>query len=486
MQAYHNYMDRQSLSPEAHERLLHMPEEHADRSPHRIPWKTISALAACCALVIGLALYSNPLVQSPGSGEFHGNILPGSASEATSSAQSQTDSSGHSDSNPGSQSSFSAADSDMAPGTYVVPDRPGEQSQAALPMLYAISYPDVTGTPQLSGSPNLQLMEGSFTRDLTANQICGLFGNPDSGIPWMLMWDGYSLQGSALYDSSGALIQADLTGTKDEDTFSLTLAPDSLPFSCGQWPDASVTMVRDIPVTGYSIPDENMAVSEMQHGNIGARFESVSGNPVSKDGLEAACNLNSLFVNWFSYEDCSLTLDGILQAEEIPEWRSADFTTLEEALRETEFVRFLPKQDPAGYGEFSGHLTYQEGNEHTLSVLWSRGYDDIAISVYLPEGDVTWEVTDVDLPESYDVRLYEIPWCDTVPEEYQNSISNPTFRAEDMSLAVVEARGAEKDTGGMRYCFDVLHPDGTLVSYNCSGIQAADVWNLVEATLAES
>lgn len=41
----------------------------------------------------------------------------------------------------------------------------------------------------------------------------------------------------------------------------------------------------------------------------------------------------------------------------------------------------------------------------------------------------------------------------------------PAFRAEDMSLAIVEARGREHDTGGMTCSFDVLHSDGTVVSY---------------------
>ncbi len=60
-------------------------------------------------------------------------------------------------------------------------------------------------------------------------------------------------------------------------------------------------------------------------------------------------------------------------------------------------------------------------------------------------------MADVNRPEQYDLRLYSIPWCDSVPEEYRDTVSMPTFRAEDMSLAVVEARGHEKDTGGLSF-----------------------------------
>lgn len=52
-----------------------------------------------------------------------------------------------------------------------------------------------------------------------------------------------------------------------------------------------------------------------------------------------------------------------------------------------------------------------------------------------------------------------------------------------MSLELVEARGREHDTGGMTYSFEVLHPDGTVVSYRCDALSARQVWELVEETL---
>ena len=58
----------------------------------------------------------------------------------------------------------------------------------------------------------------------------------------------------------------------------------------------------------------------------------------------------------------------------------------------------------------------------------------------------------------------------------------PTFRAEDMSLAVVEARGHEKDTGGLSFRFGVLQGHGVLVEYHCDGLSARQVWELVQET----
>ena len=117
-----------------------------------------------------------------------------------------------------------------------------------------------------------------------------------------------------------------------------------------------------------------------------------------------------------------------------------------------------------------------------LFVRWSRGYDDVEVCVYR-DGYRSYNLVSPDRPETYDLRLYEIPWCDSVPEEYRETVNCPAFRAEDVSLAVVEARGIEKDTGGLNFDFDVLHPDGTVVSYRCDGMTARQVWELVEETL---
>ncbi len=50
-----------------------------------------------------------------------------------------------------------------------------------------------------------------------------------------------------------------------------------------------------------------------------------------------------------------------------------------------------------------------------------------------------------------DGGLYEIPWCDSVPEEYVLGFYSVTCRARDMSLETVRARQAGKDTGGSSF-----------------------------------
>ena len=52
-----------------------------------------------------------------------------------------------------------------------------------------------------------------------------------------------------------------------------------------------------------------------------------------------------------------------------------------------------------------------------------------------------------------------------------------------MSLAVVEARETQKDTGGLSYRFGVIYENGVVVEYHCGGLTAAQVWAMVEETL---
>ena len=216
------------------------------------------------------------------------------------------------------------------------------------------------------------------------------------------------------------------------------------------------------------------------------RFETRACS--GEDPLDRAVFQNSLLVREALSQDGGLYLDHLMTAREVPEWRSAEFSSLEEARREADFAPYLPREDFSGYGEFTGRLTYQEGNEHTLFLRWSWGYDDVTIRVELPEGDTVWgNVVDVGAPETYDLRLYPVPWADSVPEAYRETVDNPVFRAEDMSRAVVEARAytpsEQGDTNSLRIRFAVLHPDGTLVDYSCEGLSVEQVWDMVSETL---
>ena len=356
-----------------------------------------------------------------------------------------------------------------------------------------------------------KMLVSSFARELTWEDIQTIFwgpeGRPESGhskepdgeLPWMLFWGGYTLTGRALYDSGGNLLWVNLWGEQEEtgSAFTLTLRPGELPFACGLYPDVATTEVFGVPVTGWSREEDGAWVccSEFMAGEVGVRFENRSapfGSEYGEEGRDVAEGgtqmFNALLVRQALSTDGGFTLDHLLTAEEVPQWREEEYASLEAARQEAAFAPWLPEEGPEGYGEFYGRMTWQEGLEHTLYLRWSRGYDDVTIMVDLPEGETVWGgVVDVNRPETYDVRLYPVPRADSVPEVYRETVDNPVFRAEDMSRELLDARAYTVedagDSGGVRMSFSVLHPDNTLVQYDAKGLGPEELWELVEPTL---
>ena len=162
-------------------------------------------------------------------------------------------------------------------------------------------------------------------------------------------------------------------------------------------------------------------------------------------------------------ESCDIPLD------------SRKVLTQKEARDEAVFGAYLPETLPAGY-TFSNAWSSDEG----ITVSWTRGMDYIMISVsaVVPEDVVT---ADLKKPETYDERLYEIPYADTVPQEYWKVFDNPVFAIEDLSLEVVKSRMKSVedagDTNTPRGMFSVLYTEGILVRFNGRGT-AEEIWDM--------
>lgn len=485
MKQYKSYMDRQEISPAVHENLLNL---EAGKKSAR-PWMKYGALAACAALIIGVGAWK---------------LAPAPATTP----------------NPPQSSGQFAADYTPLPGEkdvvesddLFVVSSPAGGGKLAFPMIPDINYQDITDQSQLSSDASRAYLPGSFMTNLKKEDIQTIFWGPEGkpqadhpkteqgDLPWMLFWDGYTLQGRALYDGQGQLMELWLWGEQDRASFELELCPGALPFTCCI--DANrgdvISEFNGVSVAGWSQvydrdgdgQDDYICGSEfMTKNDIGVRFvnrNSLMRAEYEQDGsmdLGGAQAFNALFVRQ-ALTDGGLYLDHLAENENIPAWREESFSTLAQARQEADFAPYLPTAEPKGYNEFYGRLSYQEGHSNSLFVRWSRAgaYDDVEVAVYRDEY-YSYNLVSPDQPETYDLSLYPIPWCDSVPEKYRETVDRPAFKAEDMSLAIVEARGREHDTGGLTYSFDVLHTDGTVVSYRCDGLTAAQVWAMVEETL---
>ncbi len=483
MKQYKSYMDRQEISPAVHENLLNL---EAGKKSAR-PWMKYGALAACAALIIGVGAWK---------------LAPAPATTP----------------NPPQSSGQFAADYNPLPGEkdmvesddLFVVSSPAGGGKLAFPMIPDINYQDITDQSQLSSDASRAYLPGSFMTNLKKEDVQTIFWGPEGkpqadhpkteqgDLPWMLFWDGYTLQGRALYDGQGQLMELWLWGEQDRASFELELCPGALPITCCIDMDRGdeISEFNGVKIAGWSQvydrdgdgQDDYICGSEfMTKNDIGVRFvnrNSLMRVEYEQDGsmdLGGAQTFNALFVRQ-ALTDGGLYLDHLAENENIPAWREESFSTLAQARQEADFAPYLPTAEPKGYNEFYGRLSYQEGRSNDLFVRWSRGYDNVEVCIYR-DGYYSYNLVSPDQPETYDLSLYPIPWCDSVPEKYRETVDRPAFKAEDMSLAIVEARGREHDTGGMTYSFDVLHTDGTVVSYRCDGLTAAQVWAMVEETL---
>ena len=482
MKNYNSYMNRQEVSQTVHENLLNLK---ASKVRFRPAWAAYGALAACAALIVGVAVWRLPPAAVTAPAQSGSQTAPDSASTPEA---------------PPLPAGISVQ-GDWEAGFVV--SSPVEEGPMAFYRMPSILYPDRTGSPDLALSR--AYAPGSFPVELAKEDVQAILwgsgGKPedtDLDLPWALFWDGYFLHGSAWYDGQGQLIELTLYGEKDRAGFELELRPGALPFTCCVDLNRGdkISEFHGVEVAGWSKAydmdgdgqTDYICGSEfMTENNIGVRFTSWNSGGV-EDGVSGEAWFNTLFVRQALVNDGGLYLDHLAATEDIPAWREEEFSTLAQARQEEDFAPYLPASEPEGYSsytgnkEFYGRLSYQEGRQNMLFVRWSRGYDNVEVCVFR-DGHQSYNLVDPDNPASYDLRLYEIPWCDSVPEEYRETVNSPAFRAEDMSLAIVEARGREHDTGGMSWSFDVLHPDGTLASYRCDGMTARQVWAMVEESL---
>ena len=331
MESYKSYFDCQTISPELHEKLLAIGRQPRTERRHRPPspaWKKWAALAACCVLVLGAGqlLSDAPFVRG---------AFAASPSE-----------SGTSSSSAGPAAVPEDGQGAAAYHGFLV-EGPEAEDTFAFYALPAICYQGVDGRPEVNADLSRHFLEGSFSVDLTKAEMQNIFWGPagrpegaDGDLPWALCWGGYTLSGSALYSGEGELLWVTLQGnnTDQESSFTLTLRPGELPFQCGIYSGLETTDVSGTEVTGWSRTDDldgdgsddAQCVSEFMAGDVGVRFEV---RCTAQDApMDRAALCNTLLVRQALSSDGGVYLGHLLTNENIPAWRTAEFSSLEETL----------------------------------------------------------------------------------------------------------------------------------------------------------
>lgn len=146
--------------------------------------------------------------------------------------------------------------------------------------------------------------------------------------------------------------------------------------------------------------------------------------------------------------------------------------TLQEGLETETLGAYLLAEAPRGFRLDSLKRTL-EGD--ILFGVWTKSgaYDEIdwKVSLY-SEADANRVTTAADT-RNYDMSLYPIPLCESVPEELRQIVDHPIFSIDELTQDVVNRRAYyvndSGDTAGARMTFGVLYGE-VLVEVTTKGI----------------
>lgn len=150
----------------------------------------------------------------------------------------------------------------------------------------------------------------------------------------------------------------------------------------------------------------------------------------------------------------------------------------EAARTDAAYGRYVDVQVPEGYSYVSGTRS-----ESALHVIWHKGMEEISISCHHADESVSDWLVDTDNPEEYDLGLYTIPWCESVPEELIQKVDSATFRPDQISQEIVAARSyqveEQGDASGWRTQIAILYSDNVLVEIRSKGPSPEEIYRLI-------
>lgn len=406
-------------------------------------WKRLGALAACLCLTAGLVWLGLRVAPT-----HVGPIAPNTPNVGNTDVPTETD---------------GAAD---------------QSSPPALPELPALTFADGDGELAYDvGYP-----DGYFIREISMEAMAGIWGREGTAP----VWEGVSaadvldsLSGKLIYDGTGRVWQAVISGTLGESDFTLFLSPERLPPTCFTYEGGATCTVHDISVKAVRCGDSCEITFLRGEGEsaVGARIEAHSFTPEMEELLTRLVSQ-------------SLRPDGVLQldqfkTDDIPAWRSEDLTETE-ARAEPDLGAYLPKTPPADYVFEAAHREIGEGRDW-LSACWTAGYENLSLTIYRDGAaqDMTYGLVHVDEREKYDLTYYGVSRTgerENVPEEDWYQWHSPCFYAEELTAEVIERRLSEIDMGQVHTNFGVLYPDGTVVRVSVSAMRA-DISDLLRFLL---
>ena len=247
----------------------------------------------------------------------------------------------------------------------------------------------------------------------------------------------------------------------------ITFAPGQIA-ECEIWDAGTETSyVHGIPVTAgvyYS-----MFTAEFKLEDIAFKVSLNDDN--SDRGLERLTAIvNAIITN--GAPDMSVFNNPV-----IPTLRD-DIITLQQAYSDPDFGAYMPKKIPDGYGlEGAARIINQETNG--LFVTWSRGLSVNVWHIFKATDYELERIVSANEHEKYDMSRYPVPHYKSIPDELWDVVTEPMFRAEELTLDIIRARAYKSGRSGAEWHinFNVLYGD-TVVRLNANGITPEQAWEM--------
>lgn len=232
-----------------------------------------------------------------------------------------------------------------------------------------------------------------------------------------------------------------------------------------------------------AVPED--AKDELAENEMSARDEDAAA-PDAGGGIQTGGNSGVETAGSGGAEDGSAEENAEITADRSEEGSSESGAsrevTEEDGRAFMPFGAYIPENLPEGYRAASAWINEER---QSVTVTWERGMDTILITVSAVEPG-TVRTVDVSKPETYDMRLYEVPYAETVPAEYWEIFDNPVFDSRDMrydtGLDLVSSRmiayGDAGDTDTPRGRFSVLVSEDILLYFNGRGTPE-EIWNML-------
>ncbi len=127
----------------------------------------------------------------------------------------------------------------------------------------------------------------------------------------------------------------------------------------------------------------------------------------------------------------------LLNASTIPEIIDTDLS-IQGAYADEIFGDFL-LNIPNDY-EFNSAYRLSNQSVNYLYSSWSKNTNDVTMKIsILNENSISRLVSPTDI-ELYDMSLYSIPWSESMPMDKRETITNPVFNVEDLTLDLIKMR----------------------------------------------